>query len=55
MQNLSSDDYFDILMPFNACQMTIFLEAALGNDWDPKVKEKYLDQFMEYVINVAIY
>lgn len=50
IKNISNnEDFFDILVPLRACQMTISLETALGGDWELEVKQRYLKQFNEYV------
>lgn len=40
-------DYFDILPYLSTCKITMFAETALGSDFEPGVKQKYLKQFFE--------
>ena len=47
--NMPTNDYFDILPSITKCKMTMFIEAALGTDWEPEVKEQYLRNFVAYV------
>lgn len=42
-------EFFDILPYITRCKITMFLEAALGLEWDPEVKQRYLKQLFEYV------
>ncbi|XP_031639856.1 cytochrome P450 4g15-like, partial [Contarinia nasturtii] len=41
---LPTNEYFDILPSIIKCYTNMFIEAALGLDWKPEVKQKYLEQ-----------
>lgn len=49
VQSLPMNEYFDILPSISKCKMIMFVEAALGTDWEPDVKQRYLRQFVAYV------
>lgn len=34
--------------------MAMFVEAALGKEWKPEVKERYMRQFAAYVSSIVI-
>lgn len=40
--------FIDILQNLSVCKITMFVEAALGLDWEPEIKHRYLKQFKEY-------
>lgn len=42
-------EFFDILPSITQCKLTMFVEATLGTDWEPEVKQRYLQQFSAYV------
>lgn len=41
------DEFIDILPYLSTCKISMFAESALGSDFEPGVKEKYLKQFFE--------
>lgn len=43
----TNGEFIDILPYLSACKISMFAEAALGSDIDPKVKQKYLTNFTE--------
>lgn len=47
-------EYFDILPWITQCKMAMFVEAALGKEWKPEVKERYMRQFAAYVSSIVI-
>lgn len=49
---LPINEYFDILPLIVKCNTTMFIEAALGLDWKPEVKQRYLQQNVKYVVQV---
>lgn len=49
IQTLPTNEYFDIFPTISNCKITMFVEAALGTDWEPDVKQRYLQQFVAYV------
>lgn len=40
-------EFFDILDYLTECKITMFMEAALGSEWEPDVKQTYLRNFTE--------
>lgn len=48
----TTGEFFDILPFISKCKMTMFVESALGIDWEPEVKQRYLRQFLEYVCDI---
>lgn len=50
----TNGEFFDILPSIATCMMTMFVEAALGTKWEPEVKQRYLRQFMAYVLPQSI-
>lgn len=55
MKSLPTNEFIDLLVPLNVCKITMFVEAALGDGWDPEVKQKYLQQFIAYVLNINMW
>lgn len=50
ISNLSTmGGFFDILPTIAQCKMIMFVEAALGTEWEPEIKQRYLQQFVAYV------
>lgn len=47
ISSLPTNEYFDILPSIIKCKATMFNEAALGSDWEPEVKQQYLEQNMK--------
>lgn len=47
----ANGDFFDILPIIAKCTMTTIVEAALGTDWEPTVKQQYLQQLITYVLH----
>lgn len=43
----ANGEFFDILPYLSTCKISIFVEAALGSEFEPKVKQRYLKQFAE--------
>lgn len=39
--------FIDILEYLTECKITMFTEAALGSEWEPHIKQKYLNNFTE--------
>lgn len=52
-QNVSSlptnSEFFDILPSMTTCTLTMFAEAALGTEWEPEAKQRYIQQMAAYV------
>ncbi|XP_031637234.1 cytochrome P450 3A19-like [Contarinia nasturtii] len=44
-----NSEYFDILPSITTCKLTMFVEAALGSEWEIEVKQRYLRQFIAIV------
>lgn len=47
--SLAANEYFDILSSISKCKISMFVEAALGTDWEPDVKQSYLRNIFAYV------
>lgn len=45
----TNSDFFDILPSMTTCTLTMFAEAALGTEWEPEAKQRYLQQMAAYV------
>lgn len=43
-------EFIDILPHLSTCKITMFAEAALGFEFEPSVKRKYLLQFAQWVL-----
>lgn len=51
MENLPTNgEFFDILPLIAKCKMTMFVEAALGTNWESEMKQRYIHQYVAYVI-----
>lgn len=49
ISSLPTNEEFNILPSITQCKLVMFVEAALGTDWEPEVKQRYLRQFVAYV------
>lgn len=45
----TNSEFFDILPSMTTCTLTMFAEAALGTEWEPEAKQRYLQQMAAYV------
>lgn len=43
--------FFDILPSIRLCKIEMFIDAALGTEWEPGMKQRYLQHFVAYVYN----
>lgn len=44
----TNGQFFDILPSIAKCKMSMFVEAALGTDWEPEMKQRYIHQYVAY-------
>lgn len=47
VKRLPRNHFFDLLEEVNVCKISMFVDAALGSQLKPHIKQKYLTQFAE--------